>query len=574
MNTDLINTDKNKTNTTNQAGGVAYQLSSKQALAQLVNTGTLNHTFYANAQDHLSEVLDLAKQVDSEFLAKLAIYARKHSHMKDMPVLLLAILSNRDDGKCLFELAFSQVIDNGKQLRNFVQIMRSGVTGRKSLGSLPKKMVNGWLTSANDYRYVSASIGNTPTLKDVLKMTHPKPEDARQEALFKWTLDKEFDNDNLPELVQQLLAFQADNRQPLPDVPFQLLMALPLTDEHWQQIASQGSWQMLRMNLNTFARHGVFKVAGMAERIAETLTDPQAIAKSRVFPYQLFTTWSALNEDVPEVVKDALRTAMNTALANVPSIAGNVVVAVDVSWSMSSPATGHRRGATSKLRCVDVASLFASAIYQVNPHTRIIPFNTQVLKEINQHTDKKISVAKNEDSSKSNAKTNDKSNDKTNAIDVFKTTQYLSSFLGGGTAISAPLVELNKEKADVDVMIYFSDNESWADQFTDPRPRYGSTGLMKEWEKLKKRCPNAKLICVDIQPYTSSQALERKDILNIGGFSDTVFQLIDWFCQGKLDGSHWVNEIEKIEITDKQTNKDRQVKSNVENKEEGNKKAS
>ena len=570
MNTDLINTDKNKTNTTNQAGGVAYQLSSKQALAQLVNTGTLNHTFYANAQDHLSEVLDLTKQVDSEFLAKLAIYARKHSHMKDMPVLLLAILSNRDDGKRLFELAFLQVIDNGKQLRNFVQIMRSGVTGRKSLGSLPKKMVNSWLTSANDYRYVSASIGNTPTLKDVLKMTHPKPEDARQEALFKWTLDKEFDNDNLPELVQQLLAFQADNRQPLPDVPFQLLMALPLTDEHWQQIASQGSWQMLRMNLNTFARHGVFKVAGMAERIAETLTDPQAIAKSRVFPYQLFTTWSALNDDVPEVVKDALRTAMNTALANVPNIAGNVVVAVDVSWSMSSPATGHRRGATSKLRCVDVASLFASAIYQVNPHTRIIPFNTQVLKEINQHTDKKISVAKNEDSSKSNTTTNDNSN----AIDIFKTTQYLSSFLGGGTAISAPLVALNKEKADVDVMIYFSDNESWADQFTDPRPRYGSTGLMKEWEKLKKRCPNAKLICVDIQPYTSSQALERKDILNIGGFSDTVFQLIDWFCQGKLDGSHWVNEIEKIEITDKETNKDKQVKSNAENKEKGNKKAS
>ena len=123
-------------------------------------------------------------------------------------------------------------------------------------------------------------------------------------------------------------------------------------------------------------------------------------------------------------------------------------------------------------------------------------------------------------------------------------------------------------------MIYFSDNESWADQFTDPRPRYGSTGLMKEWEKLKKRCPNAKLICVDIQPYTSSQALERKDILNIGGFSDTVFQLIDWFCQGKLDGSHWVNEIEKIEITDKETNKDKQVKSNAENKEKGNKKAS
>ena len=44
----------------------------------------------------------------------------------------------------------------------------------------------------------------------------------------------------------------------MPDVPFQMLTSLELKTEHWKQIASNAPWQMTRMNLNTFARHGVF----------------------------------------------------------------------------------------------------------------------------------------------------------------------------------------------------------------------------------------------------------------------------------------------------------------------------
>lgn len=54
--------------------------------------------------------------------------------------------------------------------------------------------------------------------------------------------------------------------------------------------------------------------------------------------------------------------------------------------------------------------------------------------------------------------------------------------------------------------------------------------MMKEWRILKKRCPNAKLICVDLQPYTSSQAKNGNDVLNVGGFGDNVFKVIEAFC--------------------------------------------
>ena len=132
-----------KADTTNHAGGTAYRFEPRHALAQYAATGCLNHTFYASAQDQLEQVLALAHQVEPEFLARTALYARKQGAMKDLPALLVAILSVRSPG--LMAEVFDHVIDSPKMLRNFVQIMRSGVVGRKSLGSLPKRMVRQWI---------------------------------------------------------------------------------------------------------------------------------------------------------------------------------------------------------------------------------------------------------------------------------------------------------------------------------------------------------------------------------------------------------------------------------------------
>jgi hypothetical protein len=118
-------------------------MTAEQQLAQLAVTGTLNHTFYAEAQHQLEDMLAAAQMVEPEFLAKTAIYARQRGFMKDAPALLLAWLSMLQTPH--FGLAFDRVVDNGKMLRTFVQIMRSGATGRKSLGTRPKRMIRHWL---------------------------------------------------------------------------------------------------------------------------------------------------------------------------------------------------------------------------------------------------------------------------------------------------------------------------------------------------------------------------------------------------------------------------------------------
>ena len=257
----------------------AYALSPRHQLAQLAATGCLNHTYYANAESQLDAVAALVTQVDAAFVAKTALYARESGYMKDMPALLAANLAVRD--VTLLSGVFGRVIDNGKMLRNFVQILRSGAVGRKSLGTRPKKLVQNWLLTASEKQLLNASVGNTPSLADVVKMVHPKPAESWRAAWFAWLIGKVFDEAALPPITQSFERFKRLTAQgcacDVPDVPFQMLTALPLTATQWAQIARGGSWQMLRQNLNTFARQGVFELDGMANVVAAKLRDPQAL---------------------------------------------------------------------------------------------------------------------------------------------------------------------------------------------------------------------------------------------------------------------------------------------------------
>ncbi len=495
----------------NRAGAPAYELAPKHQLAQLAMTGTLSRTFYATAPGQLADVTALAAKIEPEFLAKASIYARKRGHMKDMPALLLAALSLRDP--VLFARAFPRVVDNGRMLRTFVQIMRSGAAGRKSLGSRPKGMVQRWLAEASDAEILRASVGQSPSLADVVRMVHPKPASAERKALYAYLIGKPYDVAALPEQVTAFEAFKRDPSRPVPDVPFQMLTALDLTPQHWAQIARTAGWQMLRMNLNTLDRQCVFAVPGMTKLVAKRLADPAEIRRSRVLPYQLMAAYTTASKDVPQAVRDALQDAMEIAIANVPAVSGSVVVCPDVSGSMGSAVTGARKGATSAVRCIDVAALVAAAMLRVNTTARVLPFEQDV-----------VDVALNPRDS------------------VMTNAAKLAAIGGGGTNCSAPLELLVKEKAEVDLVVFVSDNQSWVDAAS------ASTGMMKQWAKLKQKNREAKLVCIDIQPYGSTQAPERDDILNVGGFSDAVFETIADFAAGRLGAEHWAGQIEKVEV--------------------------
>ena len=203
---------------------------------------------------------------------------------------------------------------------------------------------------------------------------------------------------------------------------------------------------------------------------------------------------------------------MELAIGNVPSIEGQVYVCPDVSGSMRSPLTGHRKGATTSVRCVDVAALVTAALIRRNPSAEVLPFEQSVVALPLSPRDT-----------------------------VMTNAGRLAAIGGGGTAVSAPLALLNARKASGHLVVVISDYESWI----DARVAWG-TATMREWNVFRARNPEARLVLIDLQPNQTTQAAEREDILNVGGFSDRVFDVVAAFAAGHLSDDRWVGEIESV----------------------------
>jgi 60 kDa SS-A/Ro ribonucleoprotein len=528
-----------ETDTTNAAGGRAYEMTPRHALSQIAATNCFNGTYYVDADANLQLAKDAVAKLrnDPEFIAKVAVYSRDKAYLKDMPAYLTAVLATLD--KPLFRKVFRRVIDNGKMLRNFVQIGRSGQAGavlNMSSGSI-RNAITEWFATRSPEALLKASIGNDPTMRDIIRMSRPLPKTAEAAAMLAYLKGADFDAstgkfvtvaksrearyehsfDQLPLAVRQYELFKKNHEGEIPKVDFRLLDSILTKDEAremWASQARHGGWQMTRMNLNNFAKYGVFDDKSLIEIVAKRLANREEILKARAFPYQLMMAYKAVNDNVPHAVREALQDAMEIAIDNVPEFDGKVYVCVDTSGSMGCAITGNRGSATTNVRCVDVAGLFAAATLRKNKDAECLPFDTSV------HLVK------------------------LNPRDTVLTNAQKLARNGGGTDCASAVRYLNDKGAKGKAIIFVSDNESWVEG-----SYYGrGTGLLNEWVKFRDRNPGSKLVCIDLTPRSNSQVNSHKDILQVGGFGDAVFDVCASFIKHGHSSDHWLDVIESIDL--------------------------
>ena len=463
------------------------QPSPEHTLARLAVTGTFHGTFHAAAEERLARARDLADQVSPELVAKVAAYCREHRKEVDLPALLVANLAARD--VATMNRVFTRVVDDGATLRSFVRIVRSGVTGRKSFGSAPKRALRAWFAARTPDVVFRHSIGQDPSMSDVIKMVRPPPRndegeaDAVREALYGYLIGKSVDSSALPPLAKAFDAFKR-GEGPVPDVPFEMLTALPLRAEHWTDLATKMTASQLRVHLTTLARLGILDAPELEAIVATTLADAEGYRHGRVMPFDVLASLRTADERVPASILSALALGLEHATANVPRLDGRVVIAPDVSGSMRRSLGGAR------LRLLDVAALVTAVVLRRSTEAKVAPFADDVL-ELDPPP--------------------------TARDPVLATLDRLGALPIGNTR--CPLERLVPASFDLLVVV--------TDALID----------LAQWDAIRAASPDARLVVVDLRRFPRPFPY-RPDVLHVAGFSDSVFDVLTPFVRGDLQADH------------------------------------
>jgi len=508
----------------NKEGFPAFERTVEEDTLSVLLTNTLSQTFYSTQDEIAKETVEVLKAMakkDPEFLAKALVYAREKGLMKLAPVVGLAVLSTQEvEGrKILFRKAFQRVCRIPDDVREFVALCRTKEI-RQGLGGQVKKVVQHWLRHLSPYHAVKYGSARSEgiTIRDILRMTHPRPENPAQCELFGWLVngwdkvgpepspsnpqiwafEKLKRSEDEKEIVSLIKKYKLPWEVVVPSVK-------KMTSAVWKALLDDMPYMALLRNLNTMKRHEVLDDKKTVLGIAKRLSDKENVRKSRQFPFRFFNAFNAF--DGPQEIRDALADALEASFVNVPEIKGRVCVSNDISSSMDAKPSD--KGVTT---CADIAGIFGAALFKKSEDVVLIPFDDQAHPEMG----------------------------KVSRRDSIMTIAKQISRIQGGTDLGAPLRHLKAFGEKVDVFIGITDNEDWSGR-----------GVLTQVEEYRQKInPNLKAVFVTIMPERDWVApANYPGVWFVQGWSDRVLRYIPMVLEG---GQGQVEEIRKINLFEKE----------------------
>ena len=331
---------------TNLAGGEAYAESPKLELISLILTSLVQDQFYRKADDGITRAAELLKQVEPEFAAKAAVFARQEYGMRSISHVVAGELGRYASGAKWKRAFYTAVVRRPDDITEILAYWKS--RGGKKIPSAMKYGLASAFDRFDDYQIAKyKGEGRGIKLVDAVNLLHPRPTDKNRTALSL--------------LVKgELKATETWEAK---------LSAAGKNDEE-----KEGAWRSLLierrlgyMALLKNLRNIVQQAPELVPVACEQLRDEQAIRKSLVFPFRYITAMREV-EKLPgtQDVLRSLSAAANVAVQNVPALPGKTLVAIDVSGSMAAPVAGNK-----DTSCADVAIMFGAALAQKGADTLI-----------------------------------------------------------------------------------------------------------------------------------------------------------------------------------------------------------
>jgi hypothetical protein len=190
------------------------------------------------------------------------------------------------------------------------------IDGKRRMPRVLRNAVQAWFSKLSRFqasKYVARLEGKQITLKRLIKMTHPKPKNDEQAQLFK-------------EILEETLSADANWATDITSDAVDEATGEKLNaKEKWEKAIPKMAYFALLNNMAAFDRAGVDP-----NLVIPTLVNPEAVKKSRVLPFRFFTALPM----VPNVYKEALRTAVDHSFSSFKLPLGRYLIAVDGSGSM------------------------------------------------------------------------------------------------------------------------------------------------------------------------------------------------------------------------------------------------
>ena len=501
---------RTKSVTTNLAGGKAYKVGDEFEFVSILLTSFVQDQFYRSAGDTMKRMTELMGQLDPEFVAKAAIFARTEFGMRSITHSAAAELANHARGTGITRRFLRKVIYRPDDITETLAYFLN-----KYGKPLPMAMKRGLAESFGNFDgYQLAKYrgeGKDVSLVDAVNLVHPVPDREK-------TIDVAWKDylDAMSPAQRELV--ELTGRGSMVEVPIieALVLGLLKSTETWEaKISKAGksenkaaakaeAWAELikTRKIGYFAllrnlRNIMEQAPDLVGDACKLLTDRKLIKKSLVLPFRFYTAIENIGGQNRKI-DEALHDAFDIAMDNVPTLEGKTLVAVDDSGSMG----GFWHSTPDSKSPITLAAVLASVIYKSND-SDVLLFSDHVKTPRLYHKDSGLSI-----------------------VDRIK-----KSCTGGGTYFD---LIFKHAKQKYDRIIVLSDMQGWG---------HGGAPDSARTAYCRKYKADPFLYNFDLAGHGSSQFPPGKTFF-LTGYSDKIFDIMKLLEQDKAALINRIREVE------------------------------
>lgn len=336
--------------TTNKEGYAAYRMPDKQKLITQVLTSFFNEKkFYGDNSKEMQETIKKVIAEDPQFVANLAVFARREFNMRSVAHVLIGHLAHEVEGKPYTRAAVKAVSLRGDDVTEIMAFYLS--TFGKPIPNALKKGIADTIQGFDKYTLAKyKGDGKAVKMRDLLCLCRPKPKNAEQASWWGDLLDGTLE---APYTWETQLSAHGN------------------TKETWEALIDSGKvgYMALLRNLRNILRAHPENI----DKVFSTIENYEAVRKSKQLPFRYLSAYKELEDIGGSRVLDTLENAMDVSIGNLPRLTGTTVIAVDVSGSMNSPVSSG-----SEVRCVEIAMLLGMIANRICDNAYFYMFNDRI----------------------------------------------------------------------------------------------------------------------------------------------------------------------------------------------------